>query len=136
MIVLSRNAIRVVTFLYAGVLAVVSLLPSGTGVLGGWDRSITPALQNVLHLPAYGLLFVLALLCWGKAACAGPAAMSVAALACGVFGAALEFAQAFIPGRMGSVLDMLLNFAGVGLGLLTVILHRRATRGCDAPPAS
>jgi len=136
MIVLSRNAIRVVTFLYAGVLAVVSLLPSGTGVLGGWDRSITPAVQNVLHLPAYGLLFVLALLCRFRPACAGPAAMSAVALACGLFGAALEFAQAFIPGRMGSVLDMLLNFAGVGLGLLAVILYRRATRGCDAPLTS
>lgn len=128
MMVISRNTIRVVMFLYVGVLAVVSLLPSGTGVLGGWDRSIAPTIQNVLHVPAYCVLFLLGMLCLRNSTRAGFVVILTVVLACGAFGAGLEFAQAFIPGRMGSVVDVLLNFAGVGLGLLAVILHRRAAR--------
>jgi len=130
--VISRNAIRVVMLLYAGVLAVISLLPSGTGVLGGWDRSIAPTVQNVLHVPAYCVLFLLGMLCLRNSTRTGFVVILIVASACGVFGVGLEFTQAFVPGRMGSVLDTLLNFAGVGLGLLAVILHRRATRGAAA----
>lgn len=129
MMVISRNTIRVVMFLYAGVLTVVSLLPSGTGILGGWDRALTPTVQNLLHLPAYCVLFLLGMLCLRNSTRAGFVVMLIVASASGAFGGILECAQAFVPGRMGSILDVLLNFTGVGLGLLAVILHRRATRG-------
>lgn len=129
MMVISRNTMRVVMFVYAGVLAVVSLLPSGTGVLGGWDRAIAPTVQNVLHVPAYCVLFLLGILCLRNSTRTGFVVILIVVLACGAFGVGLEFAQAFIPGRMGSILDVLLNFAGVGMGLFAVILHRRATRG-------
>lgn len=127
--ILSRNAIRVVTFLYAGVLAVISLLPSGTGFLGGWDRSIAPTVQNVLHVPAYCVLFLLGMLCLRNSTRAGFVGILIIASASGAFGGILECAQVFIRGRMGSALDALLNFAGAALGLLAVILHRRTTRG-------
>jgi len=46
-----------ITLGYAVVLTVVSLLPSGgTGPLAGWDTAISPGLQNLLHVPAYGVL--------------------------------------------------------------------------------
>lgn len=38
---------------YGLILAIASLLPSGTGPLNGWDASLSPSLQNLLHFPAY-----------------------------------------------------------------------------------
>ncbi len=119
---------RVVTFLYASVLMVVSLLPSGNGAPGGWDRSVSPTLQNVLHVPAYGVLVALVTLCLPRPAAAGLGGMVVIAAICGAFGTAMEFTQAFVPGRMGSVPDVLLNLAGVALGALAVVLWRQAHR--------
>ncbi len=129
MTVISRKTAWVVMFLYASVLAVVSLLPSGTGVFGGWDRAITPTVQNLLHLPAYCVLFLWGMLCLRNSTRPGFVVILIVVLACGAFGAGLEIAQTLVPGRMGSILDVLLNFAGVGLGLVAVILHRRAAAG-------
>ena len=92
--------IRAAAFAYAFVLAIATLLPSGTGPLQGWDAALSPNSQNLLHVPAYALLFVFV------AACAlpgrGPWTFLLVGLACAAFGAALEVAQATVPGRMGS----------------------------------
>ena len=51
---------------------VVSVLPSGPGVLGGWDRDISPRLQDVGHVPAYALVFLA--LTWAQSASRNPSA--------------------------------------------------------------
>lgn len=68
------------------------------------------------------------ILCLQNSTRAGFVAILIAASASRTFGGIPECAQAFVPGRVGSALDVRLNFAGVGLGLLVVILHRRAAR--------
>jgi VanZ family protein len=104
-------------------LAGVSLLPGGPAAPGGWDRSVSPGLQNLLHVPAYAVLTVLWL--WAlRAARAFPVAVLVAA-ACAAYGAALEGAQAFIAGRTGSLADALLNAAGAAAGLVLFLLIAR-----------
>ncbi len=111
-----------VTVAYAGALAVASLLPSGTGALRGWDAALSPTLQNVLHVPAYAALVILASLAVSVSPRTGRSGILWVALACGVFGAGLESAQAGIPGRMASALDVMLNTAGVAAGALTLLL--------------
>jgi len=107
---------------YATAMAVVSVLPSGTGPLAGWDMAISPVLQNLLHVPAYGLLVWLV----AKAMGVGRVwQLALAAVACAAFGGLLECAQAAIPGRFGSLTDTLLNVGGVFIGVVVVRLTTR-----------
>jgi len=119
---------------YASALAIASLLPSGTGSLRGWDSAISPGIQNLLHVPAYAVLFVLASLAAASAGRRGLRTLIWVGLACCAFGAALEAAQAAIPGRMGSPLDALLNVAGVAGGALATLLWRTSFR--RTPPGA
>lgn len=115
---------------YGLILAIVSLLPSGTGPLEGWDASLSPSLQNLLHFPAYAVLVCLVLIALTKStkpAGAWPIALSAAA--CFVYGVLLEcFQAAGIPGRTGSVSDVLWNTAGVAAGVTAWMLFRRCIR--------
>lgn len=106
---------------YALLLAAVSLLPSGRGVLGGWDTAISPNVQNMLHIPAYAILCVLAIATAVGLRRVPPAAAATVGVGCVVFGAALEAAQALITGRCASLADMLFNGIGVGAGLAAVV---------------
>ena len=111
----STRLLRVVTFVYALALIVVTMLPSG-GALGGWDEDITPSLQNTLHVPAYALLAALVMLAMVPDVGAGYGRILLVALCCCLFGIALEFVQAFIPGRSASLIDAALNVIGVLTG--------------------
>lgn len=124
----SKKVLWAITVGYAALLAAVSLLPSGTGPLSGWDTAISPTLQNLLHVPAYAVL--VALIAW---ALGRPTLLrlGLAALACCAFGALLECAQATIPGRFGSLEDTLLNAAGVAAGVPIVLALSRRRRDKD-----
>ncbi|MDY7009783.1 MAG: VanZ family protein [Planctomycetota bacterium] len=128
MTALTRKVVWTVTGAYILLLAGVSLLPSGAGVLGGWDTAISPGLQNLLHVPAYAVLVILVILALRPSFKTGLASMAWISLGCCVFGLVLEFAQAAIPGRTGSLTDVLLNTAGVAVGCLAAIWWRAAIR--------
>jgi VanZ family protein len=122
-----RHGILVgVTVAYVLALTAASLLPSGdsAGPLEGWDKDIRPGVQNLLHVPAYAVLV------WFVAEAAGLRrlpCLATAAVVCAAFGGLLEWAQAAIPGRMGSVEDMLLNALGALAGLAVVVMLRKRT---------
>lgn len=118
----ARTRIKVVTIAYALALAAASLLPGGSRAPGEWDLRITPVVQNTFHVPAYGVLGILAIACMPGASRPGKAATLAAALACAGYGALLELAQCIVPGRIGSFSDTLLNAAGVCLGVLAATL--------------
>ena len=103
---------------------VVSVLPSGPSVLGGWDRNISPRLQDAGHVPAYALVFLA--LAWAQSASRKPGwgRLLLTALACSALGMLLELVQAFVPGRTCSVADELANIAGVVAGLLMIGVWR------------
>lgn len=126
------KALRGIAGSYILLLSVASLLPSGTGMLGGWDTTISPSLQNLLHIPAYTVLVILVVPALGPSFKTGLANMAWVLLGCCVFGVALEFAQAAIPGRTASLTDVLLNAAGVIIGCLTAIWWRGAVRGRES----
>ena len=116
----SAVSLRILAGLHLALLAVVSLLPSGAGPLGGWDASLTPSVQTALHLPAYAVLVLLVAMSlppdWNSRA----VAWLIIAIGSIVFGTLLEWAQANITGRTGSLADALLNTAGVVIGCLAV----------------
>ena len=132
MTALARKVVWVVTGAYASLLTVVSLLPSGAGTLGGWDTAISPGLQNLLHVPAYAVLAILATLALLPSFKTGLASMAWVSLGCCVFGLVLEIAQAVIPGRTGSLTDVLLNAAGVVIGCLAATWWRGTIRGRES----
>lgn len=116
---------------YVVILAVASLLPSGTGPLDGWDASLSPSLQNLLHLPAYAVLVCLVLIALAKKSTkptgAWPIALSAAT--CVAYGALLEYLQAAgIPGRTGSLSDVFWNTAGVAVGVTAWMLFRKCVQ--------
>ncbi len=113
----SAGILWAVTAAYAILLAIGSLLPSGSDVLGGWDAAISPTLQNALHAPAYTGLVILGSLAWGRPSLGR---LALIALACVALGALLEFAQAWIPGRTASLTDGLANTGGAVVGCLAM----------------
>ncbi len=91
---------------------------------------LSSPIQNLLHVPTYGLLA--ALVWWSLI----PRLRSVplqAGLACvvaGLYGVVDELHQAFVPGRSSSARDMLFNTVGVVAGTCAFgyLLKRRKVR--------
>ena len=117
--------IRMAAIAYTILLAAASLLPSGAGPLGGWDASISPDLQDALHLPAYTGLVILWALSWSALSPLSTCTVLAIACICIGFGAVMELAQYVIPGRTCSLGDGLVNALGVALGGLLMVVWRR-----------
>jgi VanZ family protein len=135
MITRAGKAVRTVAIIYTALLTLTSLLPSGTGPIKGWDASLSPDLQDALHLPAYSGLVVLWTLVWSTRFRTGAAAVLVITVVCTAFGAAMEAAQYLIPGRTCSLSDGLVNALGAILGCIGVLAWRRL-RPAEAPAST
>ena len=120
----AKTEIRVATGVYTALFATVSLLPSGYGPFGGWDASISPDLQDALHVPAYAALTVSWTLSWSTRFRTSIGATVAIAFACAGFGICVELAQYFIPGHACVLSDVLMNTAGAALGLVTMRLGK------------
>jgi len=105
----------VVLLFYSAVLAAASLTPvspDSTIAATGARR----AFNNLLHIPAYGLLALM----WSvqlRACSARPRAGDLVlkgAAAAVAFGGALELAQLAVHGRSASLMDFVLNALGAG----------------------
>jgi VanZ family protein len=131
-----RKGIRVITGIYTALLLTTSLLPSGSGPLGGWDASVTPDVQDALHLPAYAGLVVLWALAWSTRRALSAGTVAAIAIVCMAFGATMELAQSQIPGRTCSLKDGLVNAAGVLLGLAVILAGRRLHARRDSAKAA
>ena len=119
--VLGKRLLVLLTCFYGLLLTVVSLLPSGQSRLGGWDSSLSPTLQNALHVPIYAVLVALGGLCLRTPRGPGLLGMAGIAILCFAFGTLLEIAQTLVPGRTGSLTDLLLNAVGVLAGGAVII---------------
>ena len=98
---------------WAGLIFALSSVPDlGTG-LGGWDL----LLRKLAHAAEFGVLGALLLRAVDRAG---------VAFALGVlYAVSDELHQAFVPGRMGSPLDVAIDTVGVACG---VLLLQRAIR--------
>jgi VanZ family protein len=92
-------------FAWAGLIFALSSIPDlGTG-LGGWDL----VLRKTAHAAEFAVLGFLLLRALGA---------ELPAFAAGVaYAASDELHQYFVPGRQGTVLDVLIDAVGVGVGV-------------------
>lgn len=98
----------------------LSSLPGDTSQAGGFIGLLTPQWQNALHIPLFaGLAFS-----WLFALKGIQQTLMIRALMAGIFstlyGAADEWHQTMVPGRYGSITDLLLDALGASLVLSTV----------------
>ena len=111
--VASRALVWAPVVLWAAVIFALSSVPDlGTG-LGLWDV----LLRKLAHLVEYAILGALLF----RAVRREPAALVLGSL----YAATDELHQAFVPGRVGSPVDWLLDTAGVAAG---VLLYARVAR--------
>ena len=111
----------VLTLCFVAMLMLVSLIP-GQPKPGDsaffWLVANTPTLvQKVLHVCLYGVFALL--LVWTLDGIQSRTYRFLIALVIAVaFGAVMEWCQTRVPGRFGTMYDVVLNAAGAALGLL------------------
>ena len=86
--------------------------------------SLDPTLQNLLHIPVFGLLAFLWLKSFTKHSILTPTKVIITLIITILFGCLDEFHQTFVPGRYGSLIDILLNFVGIFMGILFFSFYR------------
>jgi len=104
------------------VLILVSIQPASKGHGSDMPRQIV---NNILHIPAYGLLVFLAIKSFPKL----KYIYIVSFLFAVAFGAFNEYLQSFIPGRYASVWDVLLNTAGASIGMVVFSVPKPSNPG-------
>lgn len=80
--------------------------------------SLEPTLQNLLHIPLFGLLQFLWLRGFTKRGTTGATAIVASFCITLSYGALDELHQYFVPGRYASLLDLGLNLLGAVLGTI------------------
>jgi VanZ family protein len=86
---------------------------------------LNPTVQNLFHIPLFGLLGYLWLNSLSMIISSYIFCISSAFLICVSFGIADEIYQTFIPGRFGGLQDILLNLLGVTLAIVVFTLQKR-----------
>ena len=132
--ILSRGAhvkMRAVMLLaYMGLIFILSSVPETTETEPGRLLSpVAPGVQNLLHIPAYGLLALLWILTLGAYGVAERRGMYVSLVVAAGYGAVTELYQIWVPGRVASVWDVLFNLTGI---LLFIWLYHCAIRNRHA----
>ena len=116
----STNQI-VLTLCFMGLLMLLSVIPGhprpGDSIFIRLVADIPTLLQKLLHIFLYGVLALL--LVWTLDGVEPRAHRFLMALVIAVlFGAAMEWLQTKVPGRYGTVSDVILDAAGTALGIL------------------
>ena len=84
--------------------------------------NIDPQLQNLLHVPLFGVLQFLWLQALTRMKRTVRKAVVISLPICLVYACLDELHQMFVPGRYASLADILLNVTGVILGVLLFII--------------
>ena len=113
------------TLAFLGLIVALSVAP-GKSQYGDstfvWLVEHTPSLvQNIMHVACYA--GATALLAWSLEGIGSRTArVALAAILALLIGTVLEWYQTQVPGRFGTILDVALNAAGVGLGIVVALL--------------
>ena len=93
-------------------LFVLSSIPD-TGDGGYMLVSVTPTVQNLLHIPVYGMLALLWIFTLRAYGSSEHRSILLAILLSAAYGGIMEFWQLWIPGRFASLMDFFLNVTGI-----------------------
>jgi len=107
---------------------VVSSLPGTDDAAPQFLLNLKPSWQNALHIPAYAILTLAWF--WALLGAVGSTrrTASIGALITLLFGVLDEYNQSAVPGRTGSVMDLVLNATGVLVALVIFFLWRYFSR--------
>ncbi len=96
-------------------MAVIFMLSSmpDTGDTGQGTAFVSSTIQNILHLPAYGLLGLLWILTLRTRGFPENRSIWLAILLSSTYGGLMEISQIWVPGRFPSFLDFCVNVAGI-----------------------
>ena len=83
---------------------------------------LTSTVQNILHIPIYGVLAYLWLNSFNKHSTAILKSVFLTLLITILYSLLDEFHQIFVPGRYGSLLDILFNLIGIACGTVSFFL--------------
>lgn len=118
-----------VALISAGI-ALLSTIPGlpepGDSALVWAAASVPSLLQKSLHLVAYAALAISAAWLFNGLKWRSPHLLAF--LYSAAFGAILEWAQLYVPGRFGSVFDIALNAIGAAAGLLALALFLKSAQ--------
>lgn len=113
---------------YMGLLFILSSIPdveNANGILEGVPNII----QNMLHLPAYGILALLWLLTLKPYGITERLRVYISILLASGYSALMELLQIWVPGRYPSVWDLTLNVTGaISFILVYRILWTKSSR--------
>lgn len=104
---------------YTVLLLVASIIPDtkhATDPLQNLFTLISPTLQNLLHIPAYGGLAWLWCNALNRFGTAARMSMALGVFIAVGYGIAMEVVQLWVPGRFPSAMDAGFNFVGAGIG--------------------
>ena len=113
-----------VTLLFVGFVVGLSVTPGverpDDNLFSWLFANTAPLVQKVLHVVTYAVLAILWM--WTLAGIESlPHRMALSFVPALVLGVALEWYQTTVPGRYGSITDILLNTVGALLGLIAAI---------------
>lgn len=92
-------------------------------------NTATP-IQKFMHITSYAVAS--ALLVWSmKPICSGASRMAVALVLAVMLGAGLEWAQTMVPGRYGTLSDVILNSIGATIGLIVALAISYGRRSAE-----
>lgn len=114
-----RRVSVLILLVYMGCILGLSLVPDEetSGSMLGW---VPPDLQNLLHIPAFGILAVLWVWALYSHGLSEGRYFRFAFIFSMLFGLLSEIGQTFIPGRYPSITDFVFDAAGIIVGLWSV----------------
>ena len=108
------------TLAYMALLFVLATLP-GDASLGDLMSVVPPSLQNLAHVPAYGILALLWIITLKNLGMEHQGSLVLAPFLASTYGALTEICQIWAPGRFPSLSDGLLDIVG---SLLVVSMYQ------------
>jgi len=97
---------------YMGMLLILSAIP-GSHSTENPLMLVPPSVQNLAHIPAYGLFALLLIFNLKSSGTTRAQAVKTSMTIAFLFGVAMELIQTLVPGRFPSVMDCFLNVAGI-----------------------
>ena len=101
-----------ITIGYMAILLILSAIP-GSYSPDNQLMPVTPLVQNLAHMPAYGFLVLLWMFNLRTFGVSKRHAVMAAMIIATVYGLLMELLQMSMPGRFPSIMDCLLNVAGI-----------------------
>lgn len=113
-----------VTIAYMAFLMILSSVPDVPGT-GNPLEAVSPWVQNLLHMPAFGLLVLLLIITFHSRGLSEHRSIIFALTASTAYGAFTEIYQFWIPGRFPSVIDFIFDLAGILLFTVLFMLFMK-----------